>query len=166
MEVHTLIADVLADLPEDVCKLLNVVLHEIDLGVVILLDPVESGAILASDKVDVLVHKLDVALVLVLGLPRSQLAVVELLLQGRSVQETIAALLLALHLDQLVHLVKVVLLGEHHLRAGLVETDPDLLCVLNQNVVRGRVVLTVEVGRLDQIAEQHVCLQAHVFRHF
>lgn len=45
------------------------------------------------------------------------------------------------------------------------QTYPDLLRILNQDVISGRVVLAIKIGGFDQVAKQHICLQPHFFRH-
>ena len=92
-----------------------------------------------------LIDQLDVTFILVFSLPRRQLQMVYLLLQGGCHQTLPLCVYLTLELTQLVHLIKVVFLRENHLCAGLVETHPDLFCLLDQDTIRCRVVFAVQV---------------------
>ena len=67
---QALVADCLADFAHDRRELLEVVLEEVQLAVIVLLDTIESVAVLSADLIDVLVHEFYVSLVLVLGLAR------------------------------------------------------------------------------------------------
>lgn len=55
MHCRAPIADVFTNLAHDVGKFLHIVLHEADLGVVVLLHSVKSIAILSSDLVNMVV---------------------------------------------------------------------------------------------------------------
>ena len=55
MEGLALIANVLADLADDVGEFLQVVFHEVDLGIVIILDAIEAVPVLVPDLVDMFV---------------------------------------------------------------------------------------------------------------
>ena len=70
-----LVADGLTHFANDRRELLEVVLEEIKLRVIVLLDAIESIAVLGANLVNMLIHELDVGLVFVLGLARSQLSV-------------------------------------------------------------------------------------------
>ena len=70
MDGQTLVTDCLTYLAHDRRELLEVVLEEVQLAVIVLLDTIESVAVLGADLIDVLVHEFDVSLVLVLGLAR------------------------------------------------------------------------------------------------
>lgn len=149
----TLIDHVLADLAHHVGEFLQVVLDEVDLTHVIFLDSVQPISILVLYLVHVLVDQLDVLFVLVLSLASCQLHVIHLRLEGGGNQgggwRRRVCLDLSFQLVQLVHLVEVVFFGEKHLRAALVQSLPNLVCLLNQDTVRRCVVLAVEVRRFD-----------------
>ena len=53
---------------DDRRELLEVVLEEVQLTVIVLLDTIESIAVLGADLIDVLIDQFDVCLVLVFGL--------------------------------------------------------------------------------------------------
>ena len=55
---------------DDRRELLEVVLEKVQLAVIVLLDTIESVAVLGADLIDVLIDQLDVSLVLVLCLAR------------------------------------------------------------------------------------------------
>ena len=55
---------------DDRRELLEVVLEKVQLTVIVLLDTIESVAVLGADLIDVLIDQLDVSLVLVLCLAR------------------------------------------------------------------------------------------------
>ena len=150
-----------ANLADQLRKLLNVVLHEVGLRFVVLLHTVKLVAILVPYLVDVRVNQLNVALVLLLGLAGHQLRMPQLLLQGWLDERGLSLARrgrlhsclhladLPLQLLQLYHLGQVILLGEEHLSAGLVQALPNLLRLLQQDAIRRGVVLAVQVGRLD-----------------
>lgn len=52
---HTLVTDGLANLAKDVGKLLQIVLHEVDLRVIVLLHSIKAGLILAPYLINVLI---------------------------------------------------------------------------------------------------------------
>ena len=62
---------VLAHFTHYVCKLLQIVLHEVDLTNVVLLHPIEAIPVLVFDLVDALIDHIDVSSVLVACLARS-----------------------------------------------------------------------------------------------
>lgn len=82
MHCRAPITDVFSDFAHDVGKFLHIVLHEADLGVVILLHSVKSVAILSSDLVYMIVDQFNVALVLGFRLARREFAMINLLLEG------------------------------------------------------------------------------------
>ena len=62
---------VLAHFSHDMCELLQIVLHEVDLTNVVLLHPIEAISVLVFDLVDALIDHIDVPSVLVACLARS-----------------------------------------------------------------------------------------------
>ena len=77
------IAQVFTHFSNDLRKFLQVILDEVYLGVVILLNTIESIAVLISDLINMIINELDMAFILLLGLVRRKLRVTYLLLKDR-----------------------------------------------------------------------------------
>ena len=75
------IAQVFTHFSNDLRKFLQVILDEVYLGVVILLNTIESIAVLISDLINMIINELDMAFILLLGLVRRKLRVTYLLLK-------------------------------------------------------------------------------------
>ena len=68
MHRHALVAQVFAHFADDLGKLLHGVLHEVDLGVVVLLNSIQFGAVVIADQLDTVIECHDIGSVLCLSL--------------------------------------------------------------------------------------------------
>ena len=177
IQSFALLLQVNAHLSNDLCELLYVVLHEVGLRFVVLLDTVELFTVLVPYLIYVRIDKLDVTLILLLGLARHKLRMAQLLLQGGLKERSLGLVRrrgghrglnsanLSLQLLQLNHLRQVVLLGEEHLSARLVQSLPNLLRPLQQDAISCRIVLAVQISRFNQVSNHQVRLKLHLLGH-
>ena len=152
-----------AELANNLRELLNVVLDEVDLGVVIFLHTVKLASILIAYLINILVDQFNVASVLLFSLPRGGIHLAKILFQSRVNKRCLMVLLLrvlrftanlSLEMRQLNPQVHVGLLGEEHFSPRMMQALPNFVGLLKQDTIGCCVVLAVLVGRFDQLTEQ------------